>query len=377
MKNSEKKALLIIAVLFLAALFNNYIYLLIKSSNFRSIITWSILDILAISLLGYQKDKSLNKTDTTQIVIIYSLTFLILKYIGALAFSYYRSPYILTFFKILSNITPVVIIIILSEIFRYIIISKTNHKYLIILLIVGLSTYNIIINLPSYSFNSALDIFKLIGYLIIPTILNNLLLTYITKKYGYLPSIIYRLIFELYLFIIPIFPDYGLYFESLFNIIIPTLIFLRLNNAKEKPNYRSNKKFINILITIPLTAFLIIVVGLVSGLFTYYAMAIGSNSMVPTFARGSTIILKKVNDNILNNLTVGDIIAYQHDNKIVVHRITKIKQLNNNLIINTKGDNNESADDWDILPNDIRGQVIYTIPYLGLPSVWLEESFNK
>lgn len=84
---------------------------------------------------------------------------------------------------------------------------------------------------------------------------------------------------------------------------------------------------------------------LVSGVFRYQILAIASNSMNDTFNRGDAVIIKKLKVDDINNIKVGDIIAFKKDKVLVVHRvIEKTKDENNEIIFKTKGDSNITAD---------------------------------
>src|SRR5574344_164281 len=378
MRSNDKKIIFILILLIGLALFNNFIYNLFSVNNINYIVLWLIFLVLSIFLLGFPKDKSLHKVDIIQIVIIYSLCYLIFTYLLGLIFCYGKSPYSLEFSKIILNITPVIIIIILQELFRYLLVTKITSNLNNYLLILAFVILNITLNINSYTLTSALGIFECVGYLIIPSIINNLLLTYMTKRTGYLPSMIYRLIFEVYLYLVPIFPNFGYYIGSLFNIIYPAILFVRLNTLLGKNTFKKyrQKRFASIIITIPLISLLILIVCLVSGLFRYYAMAIGSNSMKPFFSKGDAVIVRKITKEDYQNLKVGDIIVYQHENKLIIHRIVSIKENNNLVVINTKGDNNNSKDAWNIHLTDIKGKVKEVVPYIGYPSIWITEALE-
>ena len=118
---------------------------------------------------------------------------------------------------------------------------------------------------------------------------------------------------------------------------------------------------------------LLVVLGLALGLILYYTNAqkilgnqmpmpfgIGianvlSGSMEPTFSKGSLLIVRES-----ENVDIGDIVVYQSENSLVVHRIVGIHQNQ----ITTEGDANNTPDPaFD--RNEIKGVVIGWIPYLG------------
>lgn len=376
MRSNEIKTIIILILLLVLALFNNFIYPFYTATSYSNIIVWLVILGLSIVLLGFSKDKTLNKIDIIQIVVIYTFTYLIITYVLGLLFSYTKNPLDLSFLKIISNMIPALIMIILQELVRYVMIKKNDRTWILSLIVVVLAAVRIINGLSNYSVNSATDLFELIGYLIIPSIIDNLLLTYLTSKAGYAPSMTYRFILELYVYIVPVFPYFGLYIGSLFNIVFPAILFIKLNTMLAKNHfkkYRTNR-LKTMLITIPLMTILVTLVCLVSGLFNYYAIAIGSESMIPNIKKGDAVIIHKLNS--FTDLEVGDVIAYQHDHKIIVHRLVAIHKEGTQLVFNTKGDANESDDSWDIYESDIKGEVILKIDYIGYPSIWLSEALS-
>jgi signal peptidase I len=378
MRNINKKTVVFLIFFIVSTFFNNF-YLKNFNANIFYIIFWALVFVSSIILLGYRKDKNLNKVDVIQIVFIYCVTYLILTYIGGIAVGYYKNLYSLNFIKIIENIFPLLILIILEELVRYNIISKEANKFVIFLLIMLFVSFDILTQYNAYNLSTSSGIFELIGYLILPSIITNALLTFMTEKSGYLPSITYRIILELYIYLVPIIPDYGVYIQSLLNIIFPLIMFLKINTiyAKETYKARTPKRFVSIIITIPLMCILIALVGLISGVFSYYMMAIASNSMVPTFSRGDAVIVQKIKTSEIENIEVGDIIVYYHDQKMIVHRVVSIKKTNGGLVFNTKGDNNEDKDNWDITESNIKGVVKKEIKYIGYPSIWLEEKLES
>ena len=43
----------------------------------------------------------------------------------------------------------------------------------------------------------------------------------------------------------------------------------------------------------------------------------------------------------------------------------------------TKGDNNNAEDVGEVTPDQIKGVVVYSVPKIGYPSVWLYELFQR
>ena len=72
----------------------------------------------------------------------------------------------------------------------------------------------------------------------------------------------------------------------------------------------------------------------------------------------------------------GDILVYNHENKIIVHRV--IKKINGeNISFKTKGDYNNAKDSWIVKQDDVIGIVKFRIRWVGMPTVALNELLNK
>ena len=102
---------------------------------------------------------------------------------------------------------------------------------------------------------------------------------------------------------------------------------------------------------------------------------VGSNSMKPQISKGDAVIIKKITKD--EEIKKGDIIAYKRDNKIIIHRLVKIKTKNNKKIYITKGDANNSEDNIEIKIKNIKGKVIVKIPYIAYPSVFISELISQ
>ena len=94
--------------------------------------------------------------------------------------------------------------------------------------------------------------------------------------------------------------------------------------------------------------------------------AIVGPSMSPTLEHGDLIIVKGVRP---EEVKIGDIIVFDPSRKEVgrtVHRVVDIKPLaNGTLTFETKGDANSDKDPDLVYPENIRGRLLYRIPYIG------------
>jgi len=87
---------------------------------------------------------------------------------------------------------------------------------------------------------------------------------------------------------------------------------------------------------------------------------VSTGSMEPAIKTGSIVFSTLQNQEI----NKGDIIVFTSpDNQeiTVIHRVMDIEENE----YTTKGDNNENKDSWVVFKNDIKGEVIFSLPYIG------------
>ncbi|WP_404330873.1 signal peptidase I SipW [Mesobacillus maritimus] len=97
----------------------------------------------------------------------------------------------------------------------------------------------------------------------------------------------------------------------------------------------------------------------------YQLKTVLSGSMEPTFKTGSIIAVEPIEDPAA--LKKGDVITYmQEGGELVTHRIIEVMNQNNQIMFQTKGDNNEDLDSQLVLSQNVIAKYTdVTIPYLG------------
>lgn len=151
-------------------------------------------------------------------------------------------------------------------------------------------------------------------------------------------------------------------------------------------------------IRISVLVLLAVLIGV--SIYSINASMLGGNALPMPFGFGMTVVLSgsmepelSVDDLLIvtpsDTYEVGDVVVYQTQRTAVVHRIVAI---NGDKII-TRGDANNTDDD-PIVKENIKGKVIFAIPFIGLivnliktpfgtilllgAAVWLlEASFKK
>lgn len=351
---------LLILNIFRDSIINNYLIALILF----------FLIIVFKRIFGVEKiKKRYTKELIIDISVVY-IAFFIIYYLFGLITGFYKTNNYFTFYGIKTFIIPNILIICLKEYFRFLVYEKFDkNKLLHSLTFIMLVMIDLINVLKISNFVTVQGVFYLCALSIIPTITNNIVANYILKKSNYKVNIFWLLIINLYVYFLPIIPNVGDYIMSIISIILPLIIYKKVNlffeNIEDKEIDRDyNKKFI-----IPYITTASIIVALVyfsSGFFRFQTIAIASGSMNPYFSKGDVVLIDKKYETI----DVKDVIAYKYKDVIVVHRVIK-KIEKDNVFYYTKGDANLVPDNYAVSEEDVVGVVEEVIPYLGLPAVWL------
>lgn len=380
MKKGFNKILILEIILLIFLLFNSFVF---KIANMY-VISGIMLPflILMIVLNGFEKDNYRYKKDVLLNIIIFLLMYYFITYFLGLFSGFVKSSYSLSFINIIKNTFPVIALILITELMRYVLFNKTKRN--LPCLIIGCLLFvmvdvNTMVHI--YDVKTALGITKMICLVVFPSITKNIFLTYLTMKVGYKNGIIYRLITELSTYLLPIFPDFGEYINVLLKTVLPIAIMARLNNMfnyysvrKIKDSRYNNRKLV---LYSFITFALLTIVLLTSGLFTYQALTIGSGSMSPAIEKGDVIVLKSMKNEEARKIKKGDVLVYNHDNKIIVHRVIKKSNNGETISFKTKGDYNNAKDSWTVKQEDVIGIVKFRIRWVGMPTVALNELLNK
>ena len=371
-KNSVILTIFVVyVVLYKLFIFNNFM-------KYSGLITASFLVILlgiSIKCLGFRKSKpTVMSNNILKNVIFYLIVTFILIYALGIVVGFLTNAYSRSILVMIDNIFAPIIIIIFTELFRYIFISANkDKKSFIILLTIVLIIFEVCISIKGVKLDLK-DLFSLFAITIIPSIIKNSVLSYLCYHIGYQVPLIYRLVMDVYGFVVPIVPNLGDYLTSVVLITLPIVIYISSFTEIDRKIHKPEPIFGGdtfTLMDIPFITFLVILIALVSGFFPLYMIGVGSDSMKPRISKGDAVVLKKVSNRDI--LKKNDIIGYKKNGITVVHRIVEVKKTKNRITYITKGDANNSKDSKEVYRNQIVGIVEFKIPCIAYPTIWLRE----
>lgn len=331
--------------------------------------------IFLIKLMKYKKVDNPSKNKVTIFILGLSAIYIILIYIIGIFSGFYRNANSFSYNNLYNIILPYILIVVCSEIIRQIFVTKDNKKITVIttfvLVLLEITLYSN--RYTSWNLDNALI---LIGYVIFPAISISLMCNYMVKRYGVIPNIVYRVITMIYTYIFSVLPDIYMFFQSIYKIIYPYIIYILVDEVFEKKKFRKVNKHEKIsLISISISMIIVIsIVMLVSCKFKYGILVVGSSSMTGTVDKGDAVVFERYDD---QKLKKGQIIVFTKDNIKTIHCIENIQIKNDETIYFTKGTNNQQQDEGYRTDSDILGIVKFKIIDIGWPTIWLNELFSK
>lgn len=365
-------------------LYNSLLILFILTSSFF-IYTFNSLYYLVFILLifltlfkkgfGFEKDNHRYTKDIRIDFLIILLIFFIIYYLLGLTVGFVKTDNLFSIYGFFNYIIPYSAIIILKENLRYQILSKTKEsKFYFFLISISLSIVDVIYNINIYEKLNIYDIFIFCSVTLLPAISSSFVCSYIAKKLGPKLNIMWMLIFNLYGVLLPIVPDLGIYVGAIIKLVFPLLLaynvysFFTNRQSKKIKNREKNFEYIYMFLFSIVT---LNIVCLTSGFFRHLPIAISSGSMNPHIHKGDIVIIDQKID--YKDLKTGDVIAYEYNSIIVVHRIVKIEKVTDAYYFYTKGDANKEKDNYIVYSDTILGLVDNKIPLIGYFAVWLNE----
>lgn len=144
-------------------------------------------------------------------------------------------------------------------------------------------------------------------------------------------------------------------------------IIIKLNNLLKKHSFA--RSLISTLLVIGIIYFSFMGVMILTFQTRVPMRGVTSNSMNPTFQRGDLLLIRGVSSP--TDISENDILVFEYPNleDPVAHRVIEIRNIGGELRFITHGDNNPPNATEMVHPENVLGKVVYSIPYLGYPSI--------
>ena len=372
---SDKRTLRIISASVLAVL----LIALFLPGEYSGRIAAAVLLVLAAAVCRIMIKKrsilSINKDQVLMIMGASSLVLLVLIYLTGFEFGFVQNPYALKWNFLLAYALPVAVIIAASEYIRYVVRAQGDRTGDVLSYIFCVIAECLTLGNLSYitSFNRFMDF---VGITFFPALIGNLLYHYVSKRYGYLPSMIYRLPLSLYIYLIPVESGIPDAIMAIVKLFVPLAIYAFIDALYEKKRKYALAKRSKAAIAAALAVIVLMVASVmfISNQFRYGTFVIASPSMEGELNVGDAAIFERLDG---QPVEVGQIIVFEKNGSVVIHRVVEIETVNGMTRYYTKGDANEDLDAGFVYISEIIGVVNHKIPYVGYPTIWLRSLFNR
>lgn len=375
MKKSYFKLTLFSLTLIILFLVNSFIFHFLTQNLFNIFLLFLIG--ITYFVFGFEKDRHRYQKDIILELTILMISFFLLYYLVGIFIGFAKTSNYFNISSLKNIIIPIIFYHVEKEFLRYQLLRKTSlSKALTALIILLFILMDSVIPVSSHSFGFTREIFLVFALNIMPSITENIFCTFLSKKFGYLPSIFYLLVMQLSQYFLPIIPNPNEYLYSIIFFLYPLVMmrlvknYLKISKTENTSLDYSKGKYYFLGYGFAIII-LMILVYFVSGYFRYYTIAIASGSMEKTIFKGDVVIIDKEYQTIDKN----DILAYQYENKVVVHRVYKMIDTGSEKFIYTKGDANSNFDQYKVTEDMIMGVVKAKIPLIGYPTVLLNEKW--
>ena len=374
----DRKKLYIISSVTLAVLL---LTLFAPMGRGRIIAAILLLPLAIISFINIKKRVALSINEKQVLLLVSFIGFLYFSfyYISAAYFGLVKSGYGIRPVIIFDFILPIAIIIVSVELIRHVLCVQGEKWGKVFAYFISL-TSDVLICATIPSMTNMATFMDVVALTFFPGIFANLLYNYLSVRYGFWPNIIYKAFTVWAFYLIPYASAIADSLLGFVNLLLPIAIFIFIDSLYEKKrkyalgNASVLRKILSKILTVVALIIMLGTVMLVSNQFTYGAYVIATPSMTGELNPGDVALYEELDD---RPVIEGDVIVFDKDGVVVVHRVEKIETINGITRYYTKGDANEDMDAGYILRSDIIGHVDNKIPYIGFPTLWMRNLFKK
>lgn len=381
MANKEKKAWIVFGIFILYLVFNYY---MVKYFPINGFINYIIKPLICIAIIVYLNMQTKPRTDisikqkpflivlSTVVAVLYLVIFFALGFIEGFG----NNPFDTSPRGIMLNVINFFPLLILTEQLRSYFLHSFSRKKRILAIFILITVLTISSFTPATLMKMFTSTFKenveFLGSKVFTEISKNALLTYLSLLGGFRASITVRMGFESIHFFFSVLPNLKWITIALLDNLYPILSLIFIRNTlivKENRDRRISEEKIG-LSWIVTYLFSIFLVWFAVGLFPVFPTLILTGSMEPDIYPGDILIVQKVDQ---ESIEVGDIIQFLTEESRIVHRVIDIVDGK----FRTKGDNNNVEDSALVESSQIKGKIIYRIPYVGRPIVFIRSRSDK
>ncbi len=343
-------------------------------------VMWLLLALVIFTLPRYRVDaKRRIKQNIILLAIVIGAFQVLLYVVGGLFSGFGRSPYSFTLQGIATNLFLVGSMLVGMELSRAWLANRLrrHHAFLTIIFVTFLYT---LISLPLSQITSLSLTAESAAFLnsrFFPLLSENLLATVLVLLAGPLAAMAYRGVMLGFWWFIPVLPNLSWIFAGLVGTLVPILSLLIVRSYYQTQTQHGRARRYQ---EKPMAGWIIIsiisvaIVWFSVGLFPIQPTLVASGSMRPVIDVGDVIIISKVSP---DSIITGDVIQFRTQGDYpVIHRVIGIVETEGSKLFITKGDANNRPDADPVLPGNVVGKAVFTVPKIGWVAIWIKGFFT-
>ena len=320
------------------------------------------LILLAVTCILFEK-RAPHRSNRCELAVLMSALSVIaisLYCASGFLFDSYRVVLLPSF--IITHVLPIALICVFSELSRARMLALRKRA-------LSVASCAVFVLMDAVLVSTAGDISSL-GSSLLFAVFANFLYHYVALEHGALPNIPYKILMLTYPYFIPMKPLVPDALMALAQLMWPVVVFAVVRKAYGRGRTSITKKYSrwqNISFA-AFVALCITAVLFVSSSFDHRLMVVGSGSMSGALETGDVIIYESFDGQAISR---DDIILFERDGQVIIHRVIEAKRINSEMRYYTKGDANAAADVGYVTDEDIVGIKRIRVKYIGYPAIWI------
>jgi len=340
---------------------------------------WALLAGAILVLPKYRPVAKLRlKSPIIQLGLMIGFSQVIIFFIVGSFSGFDKSPYSFAPLGIFINLIFVGSMLIGMELSRAWLINRFggHHRFLVLAFVTLLYTLLGLSLARITSLGADIGSVEYLNSTCLPLLSENLLASFLAFLAGPLAAIAYRGTLLAFQWFCPFLPTLPYTLKGLIGTIVPIMGMVMVHSFYSSQTQRSQRKRakegfpVGWLIT---TIFAVVIVWFFVGLFPVHPTTVLSGSMRPVFDAGDVAIVAKVPADVIRE---GDIIQFRKEKITVMHRVVEIQETEDTKFFITKGDANNAPDLAPVVPEQVVGKVVFTIPKIGWVAIIIKGFFT-
>ena len=342
---------------------------------------WGLLILVLLRLPKYRVAGKLGtRSAIIQLALVIGIFQVVLYALGGLFSGFGKSPYVFTPLGIFTSLIFAGSMLVGMELSRAWLINRLGkHHTFLALAFVGL-LYTLL-SIPLTQITGIRPEVGSIAFLnsaLLPSLAENLLASLLALLAGPLAAIAYRGMLQGFWWFCPILPDLPWAFRGLIGTALPIVGLVAVNSfysvkaGRGKPRRRAKEGFpVGWIIT---SIIGVVIIWFSVGLFPFHPSLVASGSMRPVMDAGDVVIIAKAPGDVIKP---GDVIQFRKEEGItVMHRVIAVQETEEGKFFITKGDANAKPDKDPVIPQNVVGKHVLTIPKVGWASIVVKSFFT-